>query len=317
MDHLNQIVRILFTPVVLAEGAIAVTAVAALSKPMARRLAISWRLAAATLLATAALLVLTAPIMVLQALTRLGEVWSASRALTWWRHGWASFTFSPDDLEGWLNVALFVPVAWCWTLISRRPGLVLATLVAVSAAVETTQAGLLVRVADPGDLYTNSLGALAGAVGASAALACRDTGWRHLPATVASRLRRPLVATAALAGLATVVAVLGIGTALLQRAADREQQSLLATLTTSYRGTTAREIYQSARDGTIGRFSTRSGRSPDYLGEVDVGVVEARFSVAGARPRCVVVRWTEEPVAFTLERGSACREFRDVGVPVD
>lgn len=317
MDHLSQIVRILFTPVLLAEGAGAVTAVAVVTRPMARRLGISRRLAAATLLATAALLVLTAPIMVLRALPRLGDVWDTSRALTWWRRGWISFTFGPSDLEGWLNVALFVPVAWCWALVSRRPGPVLATLVALSAAIETTQAGLLVRVADPHDLYTNSMGAAAGVAGAILMLASRNTPRRQLPATVAARLRGPRVTMLVASAVAATVAVLIIGTALLQRAADREQQELLAALTTSYQGTTADEVYQAARDGSVGQFSFRSGRSPDYLGEVDAGVVEARFSLAGARPRCVVVRWAEEPAAFTLARGSACRGFRDVGVPVD
>lgn len=85
--------------------------------------------------------------------------------------------------EGWLNVALFVPVGFFGALALRRPVAVVVSGTALSALIETAQALLprLGRGCDSGDLAMNALGT---ALGATAAAVC----W--YAADLAGRARR-------------------------------------------------------------------------------------------------------------------------------
>ena len=84
---------------------------------------------------------------------------------------WESFTSERawrhvlvPDLDWWLNVALFAPAGAAWTLLTRRPGRVVVSLVALSVAIEAVQHVASVGHADPADVLTNSLGAGLGAL---------------------------------------------------------------------------------------------------------------------------------------------------------
>jgi hypothetical protein len=71
---------------------------------------------------------------------------------------------SPTAVESIANILLFIPVAFFAGLLTRRP--VMATLgaILVSAAIEATQALVLVigRACDTSDWITNSIGAIVG-----------------------------------------------------------------------------------------------------------------------------------------------------------
>jgi len=82
--------------------------------------------------------------------------------LLWWTDG-ADVPRGSDALGWGFNAALFVPVAFFVTLLSRRPWFVVGVLVAVSMLVETAQAMFLTGRPDQFDLLANSAGAVIGA----------------------------------------------------------------------------------------------------------------------------------------------------------
>jgi hypothetical protein len=69
-------------------------------------------------------------------------------------------------VTGLANMVLFVPVSYFGGLATRRPFVVLAAAVGLSAAVEVLQGAIvpLGRACDTDDLWTNAVGALAGAL---------------------------------------------------------------------------------------------------------------------------------------------------------
>ncbi|MER6979330.1 VanZ family protein [Streptomyces carpinensis] len=83
--------------------------------------------------------------------------------------GFVTGTFTA---QGLLNVLLFVPLAALATWLTRRPVPVTLACVALSATIEVTQALTpgMGRACDSIDLWTNSIGACAGALVASAGL---------------------------------------------------------------------------------------------------------------------------------------------------
>ncbi|MEU3600931.1 VanZ family protein [Streptomyces sp. NPDC006798] len=82
--------------------------------------------------------------------------------------------------EGWLNVALFVPVGLFGALAVRRPLAVVVSGTVLSALIETVQALLprLGRGCDSGDLVMNTLGAALGAVAAAVCWYAADRAGR-------------------------------------------------------------------------------------------------------------------------------------------
>ncbi|MFE0427483.1 VanZ family protein, partial [Streptomyces sp. NPDC058953] len=136
-------------------GLAATVAVYAVARGRSRR-PVSWALATA---AAAAVLMLTLPPVgagLHTSITCSTSVDLANRILF---------------AEGWLNVALFVPVGFFGALASRRPLAVAAAGTLLSAVIETVQALLprLGRGCDSGDLVMNALGT---ALGAGTAAVC-------------------------------------------------------------------------------------------------------------------------------------------------
>ncbi|MCW5251833.1 VanZ family protein [Streptomyces sp. SHP 1-2] len=110
--------------------------------------------------------------------------------------------------QGLLNVLLFIPLAALATWLTRRPIPVALTCVALSATIEVVQALTpgMGRACDSTDLWTNSLGAFAGALIVGAGLHWEATRGGRDTVILISRhqVRRSLI------GFASGIAVLGL-----------------------------------------------------------------------------------------------------------
>jgi VanZ like family len=85
--------------------------------------------------------------------------------LTWWARNWSTLpTLITGDLGWWMNVALFVPVAVGWTLLTSRPVLVAALAACAILVIETLHATVLSGAGDPTDVVANGLGTVIGIV---------------------------------------------------------------------------------------------------------------------------------------------------------
>ena len=304
----------LFTPALLWGTAVAVLLAVLVVPGLARRYDASRRLAAAASGSVAGILVLTSPLLSPVAVPQLWQAWSTSRATSWLTAGWTELRLVDLGVEGWANAALFLPAGCLLTLLTQRPVRVLLGLVALSLVVETAQAGLLARVADPRDLYANSLGAVWG-VGLALVLVRAGLVPGRAPSAWFQGHPRRLVVAGAVVVSGAVIAL--SSSALLDAAADREQAELLASVRSGYEQTTARDVERAARRDEYLTFSNRAGVPADYLGVIGPGEVQARVSTGSqARPRCVLVTWRgERPPSFTTDAGPACLVFRGVGIP--
>lgn len=89
---------------------------------------------------------------------------SVADGLTWWSRHWAAIGAQIRwQLGWWLNVALFVPAAFVWGVITRRPGRTWIALVVLSLVIETLHGTVLAGAGDPADLLANAVGAAVGA----------------------------------------------------------------------------------------------------------------------------------------------------------
>lgn len=92
--------------------------------------------------------------------------------LTWWSRNWDTLPgLIGGDIGWWLNVALFIPAAVGWTLLTGRPAIVSSVLVAFVLAIETLHATVLSGAGDPTDVVANMLGV---ALGVGLALAASN-----------------------------------------------------------------------------------------------------------------------------------------------
>jgi hypothetical protein len=276
-------------------------AVAVLVRPLAGRLEASRVLVAAALVASGFIIVLTAPFTNPSVLVHLDEVWQWDRVRTWPSNGLLDLAFVDLGFEGWLNVVLFVPAGFLWSVIVRRWWAVFAALVMYAIVVETIQAGLLVRVADVRDVYANALGAGLGVLAAFL---------RH---TMSRQPVRGLTVSAGLVlGFSLVVVT---GNHWLSGGADRAQSELLSAVQEAFRDSTSRDVLNATDNGGYLEFGSRPGVAPDYLGEVEPGVIEARYRIdSQERPRCVMATWTQRSVDYRADAGDRCRRFVEVGV---
>ncbi|GAB3124239.1 hypothetical protein GCM10027160_45430 [Streptomyces calidiresistens] len=112
-----------------------------------------------------------------------------------------------SDTQGWMNIAMFVPVGLFGTLATRRPGLVLISGVLFSAGIETAQAVLpfVARICETGDLIANATGLVVGTVAGTVVALLR-----HRPASP-SRLPTRHVAIGALGTAAVLAGVWTVG----------------------------------------------------------------------------------------------------------
>lgn len=87
---------------------------------------------------------------------------------TWWTRNWGTLpSLVSGDIGWWFNVALFVPAATGWTVLTKRPFAVSVVLLLAVVAIETLQATVLSGAGDPTDVVANGLGI---AIGVGAAL---------------------------------------------------------------------------------------------------------------------------------------------------
>ncbi|MDW3214106.1 MAG: VanZ family protein [Ilumatobacteraceae bacterium] len=92
--------------------------------------------------------------------------------LTWWSRNWDALPgLVGGDIGWWLNVALFVPAATGWTVLTGRPAVVSGVLVALVLAIETLHATVLSGAGDPTDVVANVLGI---AIGVGLAMTTRN-----------------------------------------------------------------------------------------------------------------------------------------------
>ncbi len=91
--------------------------------------------------------------------------------LMWWSRNWDTLPgLVVGDIGWWLNIALFVPAAVGWTLLTCRPAVVFSVCAGVVLTIESLHATVLSGAGDPADVIANLLGA---AIGAGAAVAFR------------------------------------------------------------------------------------------------------------------------------------------------
>ena len=237
--------------------------------------------------------------------TGFGSSFSPGGAFQWSADGWSRISYNPWSDQVLLNVLLFAPAGFAWTLARRRPYVVWLGLTGLSLLIELTQGVTGVGASDVADLIANSVGA---AVGATAA-------WGVALFVAARRGARPgrravLTRAALLVGAATVLVVsVTVG-------ADRRQARLVTELESLYRTSSFEQFmgWESAEERgknlllTKNVFDKTSVRSDGtHYGDRSVSI-RYPASFFGIH-RCVFAIWA--PGSFSVRRGSgsACTTF--------
>jgi hypothetical protein len=71
------------------------------------------------------------------------------REATWMVRGWSGFPATVTDPGWWLNIAVFEPAGLAWSMLTSRPGLVVAASAVTSFGIETLHAAMPPRIGDP------------------------------------------------------------------------------------------------------------------------------------------------------------------------
>lgn len=157
------VLPIMFGPVFWCGAAVALGLAVVLVPQIARRFEVSRRRAGLTFSWIWVVVLVTSPFVSLSDVVRAPALWSTRRALTWIGDDWSQVSLWRFDDQGWGNIALYLPAGYVLASVTRRPWLSWLGLLGLSLVIETVQAGLGTRIADVGDVYANSLGALIGA----------------------------------------------------------------------------------------------------------------------------------------------------------
>jgi len=229
-----------------------------------------------------------------------GAEWPGLGGLLGWSDdGWWRATHDPlGSTQVVLNVGLFVPAGFLWTLVTRRPTATMLGLCATSVVIELVQAVTGLGANDAADLVANAAGAAVGV------LAGVFTSWvRDEFIGDHAGSRRWLLRAASAAG------VIALGSAVMIGGAAQRQHALTAEASTAFAGTDL---------GDVRRWQ-RSEELPDrvWFGaltrDVD-GFVWAPDTVTARYPasfvavrRCVLVAWVEDTVTVERRAGSVCR----------
>ncbi|MFE7457441.1 VanZ family protein [Streptomyces sp. NPDC057554] len=236
------------------------------------------------------------------ALFREGSPGFAPRQLLHWSaNGWQRISYDPfSSTEVLLNVALFVPAAFFWTLLTGRPPRVLVAMAGLSFLVECLQAVTGLGANDVADLIANSAG------GALGVLAGSFVWWLRRRADGALRhSRRQTVLT--LGGAAVLVAAAVAGVFL---GAEQRQASLERELHSRFAGT-GLETYAAweADDSLHEEVFDAVAVLADGIRHREDGVrVRYPASFLGL-PRCVFVEWAPGDVAVHRGFGRECSVF--------
>jgi hypothetical protein len=229
----------------------------------------------------------------------LVELPGSGRSLRWSDDGWWRATHDPlGSMQVLLNVGLFVPAGFLWTLVTRRPAATMLGLSATSVVIELIQAVTGLGANDAADIVANTAGAAVGVLAGVVATWVRDEFVGDGAGT-----RRWLVRAASAAG------VVALGAAVMIGGAAQRQQVLAAEASTAFAGTDL---------GDVRRWQ-RSEELPDrvWFGaltrDVD-GFVWAPDTVTARYPasfvavrRCVLVVWVADTVTVERRSGSVCR----------
>ena len=159
----------------------------------------------------------------------------------WSADGWRRALADPlGDTQVLLNVALFVPAGFLWTMITRRPWRVLAALGALSVGIEVLQGVTGLGANDVADIVANVAGAL---VGVAAAVVL---GWL----VDALRGHRVGARRWALRGIA--VATVCAGVVVLPRIGASYRQTAVADQAAArFQGTTVADVDRWERDDQL------------------------------------------------------------------
>lgn len=287
----------------LLGGVMMVLLAVALAPPIARRLRVSQPLATGLLLSTGVILATTL-------LNRSSGWFDVARLVRWEPWRWYEY-----DRPDWLmNVALFVPAAAFWTVAVRRPAIVLAVAVLLSAVIEYAQGMFRLGTGDQADLAANGLGALVGVA----------AGWvwarRHPPVVERADGEAPgwthRQFGAALGGtvVAAALSVFAIGVE-----ADRRVDEVTGVLVTSLGPATSDDLAsvwaQDDRDA-LAHFTTAFGFKADAITRLEGNehvVVRYPIEFFGAQ-RCIYADVGPTGTELSDDAGDACDSPRPGGV---
>jgi hypothetical protein len=234
-----------------------------------------------------------------------GFSFSLGGAVHWSADGWHRISYNPWSGQVVLNMFLFAPAGFAWTLARRRPYVAWLGLTGLSLLIELTQGVTGLGAPDVADLIANSVGAAVGASAAScvSVLVAARRGARP-------RLRAVLTRVALLVVAATVlVASLTVG-------ADLRQSRLVTELESLYRTSSFEQFMRWEKSEERGANSSLTKNVFDRTSVFPDGTRYADRSVTIRYPasffgihRCVFATWA--PGSFSVGRGSgsACTTF--------
>ncbi|MGA8048176.1 MAG: VanZ family protein [Dermatophilaceae bacterium] len=216
---------------------------------------------------------------------------------SWSPNGWWRATADPlRSTQVLLNIALFVPAVFLWTVITRRPLRVIAALAGLSVAIEIIQAVTGLGAADVADIIANVAGAV---LGAGAAVLAGWVGDAVAGRTVGKRrwiLRGITVAVVAVCA----AALPGLGATARQAALAEEAQQ-------GFKGTVLADLHRWAQDDELDRVWR--GVPPVYSDgfTLDADSATARYPARFlGRRTCILVTWDALGVQTQPASGEVC-----------
>jgi glycopeptide antibiotics resistance protein len=239
------------------------------------------------------------------------------------REPW-SFAWPPGDWssDGWdlaltdplrsgqvmANLLLFVPAGVAWTVLTRQPWWVLATLASLSMAIEVLQAVTATGANDLGDLLANTVGAAIGAATGWFAVRLRED--RRVGRTIGPTVRRFLAGAVVVGVAATVIAQVGATMQLRDLEAELQELHAATSLTDVDRWQDEGRFTDMVLDATSVRAD-----GVEYADDADSRraghahvLVRYPATFLSAR-RCLFVRWTEGGVDTSRSGGGVCSRF--------
>jgi hypothetical protein len=218
----------------------------------------------------------------------------------WSADGWWRATADPlGSAQVLLNVALFVPAGFAWTLLTRRPWRVLAALGALSVVVEVVQGVTGLGANDVADIVANVVGA---AVGTAAGVVM---GW--LADAVAGRA----VGTRRWAIRGSAVVAVGVAAAVLPGLGASQRQGVIADEAhRHFAATSLADIERWNQHDDLMDRVWRGVLSVDADGfSLGDGSAAARYPAGFlSQRRCVFVRWDAAGASVEPATGRVCEQ---------
>lgn len=217
----------------------------------------------------------------------------------WSADGWQRALADPlGDTQVLLNIALFAPAGFVWTVITRRPWRVLAALGALSVGIEVLQGVTGVGANDVADIVANVAGAL---VGVTAAVVL---GWF----VDARRGHRAGARRWVLRGIAVVSVCAGV-VVLAHTGVSYRQAAVADKAAERFQGTTVADVDRWERDDQLMERVWKAVTNDMADGwSRGSASASARYPVSflGQR-RCVLVVWQASAVSVQQHAGAICK----------